>query len=117
MPGDQTLKKSKIVLLGIIVVVIILIGVVVFHGASAFAADGTISDSMCGRKHIMQGASDAECTEACINAGASYILVSDNKIYTLYGDVKSVKPFAGKQVHVAGKLSGNTITLASIAGL
>ena len=111
------MKKSNLVLLGIIIVAFIVILYVIFRPApsAVFAADGTISDSLCGRKHMMPGASDAECTEACIKAGAKYILVTDNAIYNLDGNLSSVKPFAGKPVHISGKLSGTSITIASIS--
>jgi hypothetical protein len=108
-------RKTQ-VLTGIIIVSLICIVYVLFHAPPAFAANGTISDSMCGRKHMMPNATDVECTEACVKAGASYVLVTENKIYTLEGDVSSVKPFAGKQVHVAGTVSGESLTVKSISG-
>jgi hypothetical protein len=111
------MKKPNLVFLAIATVVTLLILFIVFRPTpSAFAADGTISDSLCGRRHMMPGASDVECTEACVKAGAKYVLVSANTIYTLDGDLSSVKPYAGKQVHIAGKLNGSSITIASISG-
>lgn len=111
------MKKSNLVLIGIMIVAFIVILYVIFRPApsTVFAADGYISDSLCGRKHMMPGASDEECTEACIKAGAKYVLVADTAIYNLDGNLNSVKPFAGKQVHVSGNLSGSSITIASIS--
>jgi hypothetical protein len=111
------MSKSKIVILAIIVVIVIMIAITLLHTPPAFAANGYISDSMCGRKHVMQGASDAECTIACINAGAQYVLVAESKIYTLEGDMNSLKSFAGKQVHIVGKSDGSSITVTSISAL
>jgi hypothetical protein len=110
------LSKSKYAFLAIAVIALVGILVVLLHGPAAFAADGYISDSMCGRTHMMPGASDVDCTVACVNAGAKYVLVTQNQIYNLEGDLNSVKPYAGKQVHLAGKLSGMTVTISSING-
>jgi len=30
---------------------------------------GTVTDAMCGRKHMMKNASAAECTRACVKGG------------------------------------------------
>ncbi|HSU18899.1 MAG TPA: hypothetical protein VLI45_04075 [Acidobacteriaceae bacterium] len=30
---------------------------------------GTVTDVMCGKKHMMKNASAAECTRACVKAG------------------------------------------------
>jgi hypothetical protein len=84
----------------------------VFAAPQSF--DGTISDSMCGKKHMMPGKSDAECTKACIKGGSSYVLVTDQKVYTLSGKPDQVAPFAGKHVKVKGELKQDTITVSSI---
>jgi len=31
---------------------------------------GTLGDDMCGKKHMMPGKSDAECTRECVKAGS-----------------------------------------------
>jgi hypothetical protein len=81
-------------------------------GASTFV--GSISDSMCGAKHMMPGTSDRDCTLECVKAGAKYILVDPSgKIYQL-SDQKSPEPFAGSKVQVTGTLKGDTIVVSSI---
>jgi hypothetical protein len=75
---------------------------------------GTVSDTMCGKKHMMQGASAAECTRACIKSGADYALVVGNKVYTLKGDKSAFDKFAGSNAVVKGKISGTTVTVDSI---
>ncbi|HEY3706561.1 MAG TPA: hypothetical protein VGL22_15980 [Terracidiphilus sp.] len=84
----------------------------------AFAApqsfEGTVSDSMCGKKHMMPGKSDADCTKECIKAGSSYVLLSGDKIYTLSGKPADLAAFAGKHVKVQGELKQNTIAVSSI---
>jgi len=81
-------------------------------GASTFV--GSISDSMCGAKHMMPGESDKDCTLECAKGGAKYILVDPTgKIYQL-SDQKSPEPFAGSKVQVTGTLKGDTIVVSSI---
>jgi hypothetical protein len=76
---------------------------------------GSISDSMCGAKHMMAGESDKQCTLECVKGGAKYILVDlQGKIYQL-SDQKKPEPFAGAKVKVTGTLSGDTISVISIA--
>jgi len=76
---------------------------------------GTVSDMMCGAKHMMAGQSDAACTRACVKEGSDYALVVGDKVYTLKGDKAQLDKFAGQKVKVTGSQSGNTITASSIA--
>ena len=75
---------------------------------------GTVSDSMCGKTHMMKGASAAQCTRECVKSGSDYALVVGDKVYTLKGDKTAIDKFAGANVIVKGKLSGNTLTMESI---
>lgn len=75
---------------------------------------GVISDSMCKKKHMMPGKTDAQCVEECVKAGASYVLVSGDKIYTLSAKKGLIAPFAGKKVQVQGNLQGASITVTAI---
>jgi hypothetical protein len=43
---------------------------------------GTVSDAMCGAKHMMEG-DDAACLRACVQKGSKYALVVGDKVYTL----------------------------------
>jgi len=60
--------------------------------ASAFAASrtftGTVTDTMCGQKHMIAGKSDADCTRECMKSKGNwtYGLVVGGKVYTLSGD-------------------------------
>ncbi|WP_420237353.1 hypothetical protein ACOBR2_17310 [Telmatobacter bradus] len=84
---------------------------------AAFAAqsfDGFVSDSMCGRKHMMPGMSDAQCTQACLKEGSKYVLVAGSKIYTLGAKPEKLAPFAGQHVKVDGTLKGTTLDVQSI---
>ncbi len=73
---------------------------------------GTVSDAMCGKTHMMQGASAATCTRECVKAGSGYALVVGDKVYTLKGGSRlAIDKFAGANAVVKGKLSGNTVTV------
>jgi hypothetical protein len=87
-----------------------------FHMAKAATQyfTGVISDSMCKQKHMMPGKTDAQCTEECVKAGASYVLISGGKVYTLSAKKGLITPFAGKKVQVQGDLQGNSITVTAI---
>lgn len=76
--------------------------------------DGVISDTMCGRSHMMPGKTAAQCVEECIKANSNYALVTDKKIYTLAGKREVLANFAGKHVHIDGNAKDNTITVVSL---
>ena len=80
-------------------------------GARTFV--GSISDSMCGAKHMMAG-SDAECTRTCVKQGSDYALVVGDKVYTLKGNAADLDKYAGQKVKVTGKLDGKTLQASSV---
>jgi hypothetical protein len=82
--------------------------------AATQTINGVISDSMCGKKHMMAGKSAAECVQECVKAGSSYALVAGAKVYMLAGKPAAIAPFAGKQVRIEGDVKGGTITVSSI---
>lgn len=77
--------------------------------------NGEVSDTMCGKQHMIPGKTDAECIQECVKAGSSYALVVGSKVYKLSGKPQTIAPFAGKHVKVAGEVQGNTITVSSIS--
>ena len=87
-------------------------------GAAAIAAvpakqvfTGTISDDLCakaGHAQMGMGATDGECTIACVDEhGASYVLVNGKDIYML-SDQRTPEKFAGQKVRVEGMLDTKT---------
>ena len=78
---------------------------------------GEVSDSMCGKKHMMEGDA-AACTHACVGKGSTYALVVGDKVYTL--DTKDkvaldqLDKLAGKQASVKGTANGDTISVSSV---
>ncbi len=82
--------------------------------AAASTIDGLVSDTMCGKKHMLSGKTDAECIQECLKGKASYALVAGDKVYTLAGKPQAITPFAGKHVHIEGAVNGTMITVTSI---
>lgn len=75
---------------------------------------GTVTDSMCGKKHMMKNATAPQCTRECVKSGSDYALVSGDKLYTLNGDKTQFDKFAGSNVVIEGEASGTTITVKAI---
>ena len=75
---------------------------------------GTLSESMCGAKHMMPDKSDAECTRVCVKANSKYALVVDKKVYILSGPQADFSKLAGKRVRVTGENNEETISVKSI---
>lgn len=85
----------------------------------AFASEqtltGVVSDTMCGKQHMMKNAPAAKCTRECVKGGSDYALVVGDKVYTLKGDKAQIDKFAGEKVTVKGDLKGETLTVSSIS--
>jgi hypothetical protein len=75
---------------------------------------GTVSDEMCGAKHMMEGGA-AKCTRQCVRTGSSYALVVGDKVYTLKGHSQELYNLAGQNAVVKGNVSGETIDVSSVA--
>lgn len=82
-------------------------------GAKTFT--GTISDAMCGAKHMAKDKSAAECTRMCVQQGQKYALVAGQKVYILDGHEAELNKLAGERATVKGTLSGETLTVTSVA--
>jgi len=117
-PKEKLLMKSRNQKLRLVLPTAILACLAV----SAFAAKGatftgTVSDAMCGAKHMMAG-DDASCTHACVSKGSKYALVVGDKVYTLdTTDKKALEIFdkqAGAKVTVTGSEKDSTITVNSV---
>jgi len=87
-------------------------------GSLSLAADvtikGTVSDSHCGVKHDSASDQAMHCVEHCVSGGATYVLVSDGKVYKLDAQDK-FKGMGGKNVTVTGTVNGDSITVTSVA--
>lgn len=94
------------------------------HGAFAASRTltGTISDRLCATSHksmaVQHGGkgTDAECSAACVKAGAKYVFVSEGQIYTIANQgQKDLAANAGKTVQLTGNLQGTVISVAKMA--
>ncbi len=102
-----------------------LLSVVLFTLAlvsTAFAAKaqsytGTVSDAMCGAKHMMEG-DDASCLHACVKKGSKYALVVGDKVYALdakdQASLDMLDQLAAKKATVKGVADGDTIAVSSV---
>ena len=105
-------RNAGILLLSLLIVVSLAI-------SSAFASGkaytGTVSDAMCGAKHMGPA---AECTRGCVSKGSKYALVVGDKVYTLETSDKAalatLDKQAGAKVTVTGTEKDNTITVSSV---
>ena len=75
---------------------------------------GKVSDVACGATHKMKNMSEADCARACAKK-AGYALVVGDKVYKLQGHDEDFDKYAAENVTVKGTLSGDTVTVASVA--
>lgn len=107
------MKKTSIITVALLLTAMIP-AIQQVHAATQ-TIDGVISDTMCGRNHMIQGKTDAECIAECKKGGkVGYALLTSNKIYILAGKSRMFAPFAGKQVHIEGSVKDDRITVTSI---
>jgi hypothetical protein len=88
--------------------------------AKAETFTGTVSDAMCGAKHMMEG-DDAACLRACVQKGSKYALVVGGKVYTLDTKDKAtldkLDKLAAAKATVKGEVDGDTIEVSSVAAV
>lgn len=106
------MKKSLILTLALALVALLPIARIAKATTQNYV--GVVSDTMCGKKHMMPGKSDADCVRECVQAGAKYALVVGDRIYTLDANPATLSAFAGKKVQVSGELKGTTLSVVSI---
>jgi hypothetical protein len=75
---------------------------------------GTVTDTVCGTKHMMKDMDDAQCARLCVEHGADYALLVDSKMYTLRGNKDTIGKLAGQKARVRGTVAADTITVDSI---
>lgn len=100
-----------------VVVLIIFAFLILSSFAATQTFTGTITDTMCGKKHMSAGKSDADCTRECMKLKGdwTYGLVVGSSVYHLAGDNKQFATVAGQRVTVAGEVTGDTISVRTIA--
>src|SRR3569623_3724291 len=94
----------------------------VFSMSASFALNfdgdhlkGYIEDSMCaaGKKDMGSTANRVACVKKCIKGGASAVLVVGDKVYKITNQ-KAVEKYAGKNVSVDGKITGDSIEVTKV---
>jgi hypothetical protein len=73
---------------------------------------GTISDSMCGAKHMMTG-DDPKCVRTCVKGGSQYALVVNDKVYVLNGNREALDKLAGQKAIITGTMNDSILQVAS----
>ncbi len=97
----------------ILAVTIFAFGLLAVSAADKSPLTGVVSDSHCGVKHAAASDAATACVGKCVAGGASYVLVSDGKVYQLDAQDK-FKDFAGKSVKVTGTVDGDKIAVESV---
>jgi hypothetical protein len=74
--------------------------------------EGIVTDAGCGLTHHMPDAK--RCTLMCART-SGYALVVGDKVYKLEGSTDGLEALAAEKARVTGKVTGMTITVASVA--
>ncbi len=83
--------------------------------STAFAEDwkGTISDSMCGAKHVKATKEDMACAQKCVKGGSPAVFVVGDKVYNIENQ-DAVKDHIGHKVSITGTMTGDTIHIDKV---
>jgi len=94
------------------------LAVVAAFAGKAQSFTGTVSDAMCGAKHMMEG-DPAACLRACVQKGSKYALVVGDKVYTLDtqdpATLAALDKLANQKATVKGQANGDEIEVGSVA--
>jgi hypothetical protein len=105
-------RNAGVLLLSLLMIVGLSVSTAVAAGKTY---TGTVSDAMCGAKHM---GSAAECTRACVKKGSKYALVVGDKVYALDASDKAALDTLDKQAGAKATITGtekdNTITVTSV---
>jgi hypothetical protein len=78
--------------------------------------NGMITDSHCGARHMRNTSQNSiDCARACVRKGATYVLVSGSRRYTLIGGETTLAALAGQRANVTGTRQGDTILVDAAA--
>lgn len=88
-----------------------------FAAVSAFGAEwtGYISETKCGAAHSDGSAKSIACVKSCIKSGAKPVFVADGKLLKIANADKVTEDLYGLKVKLTGELSGDTVTIDSVA--
>ena len=69
---------------------------------------GTLSDSMCGAKHVNATKDDMACAQKCVKGGSPAVFIMGDKVYKI-DNQDAVKTHVGHKVTLNGSVTGDTI--------
>ena len=102
---------------------LLVVGALAFVATGTVRAEtwkGTIADSMCGAKHSAEkhggkGADHAACVKKCVDGGAEYVFVTNNKIQKISNQsFAALKEHAGHEVMLTGDIKDDKIVVSKI---
>ncbi len=76
---------------------------------------GTVSDAVCKGWHNRKGRTNDSYSLKCVEDGADYVLVVAKTLYILQGHRTELDKFAGGRATVTGRLTGNNLSVDSVA--
>jgi hypothetical protein len=120
LEGDKKIMRFawKVAICSMVALWIISLTLPAAGAAKAATFTGTVSDAMCGAKHMMEG-DPAGCLRACVRKGSNYALVVGDKVYTLDTQDKAaldtLDKLANQKASVKGQANGDTIEVSSVA--
>jgi len=85
------------------------------QSAETKTLEGTISDTMCGAKHMETNVTPAECTVKCVAMGSKYALVVGDNVYELNGKADDLKKLAGAKAKITGSVDGNKVQVTGVS--
>jgi hypothetical protein len=77
--------------------------------------EGMVTDTRCGAKHSAAiGKTASDCTRICVHSGEQFALVDGETVYSLQGELLTLKKLAGQRVKIEGTLEGNRLSVISV---
>jgi hypothetical protein len=76
---------------------------------------GFVSDTMCGKTHMLKGKGAAECVHECLRMGEGFALMVGDTMYALSGHSADLDKYAGQKVILTGIVRGNAVAVESVA--
>ncbi|MDR3763559.1 MAG: hypothetical protein P4M01_05630 [Acidobacteriota bacterium] len=95
----------------------LMLATLLFASTAMFAATtvtGVLTDSMCTRKHMMSGKTNAECVRECVKEGAKFVVLANGKSVELKGHEDKLNALAGKTIKVTGEMKGAVLVVSSV---
>ena len=94
-----------------------MLAALLFTTTAVFASTtvtGILTDSMCVKKHMMSGKTNAGCVRECVKDGSKFVVVVNGKPVELKGHEDKLNALAGKKVKVTGEQKGAVLVVASV---